>query len=79
MMRMLESLRALEPAELKTATIFHKKNIKNLKHNYYADYVGFVVPDVFVIGYGMDFNELFREIPHLVVMSEKGIATFKTS
>ncbi len=77
MMRMLESLRSFEPKELKACTIFHKKNPKNLKHNYFADYVGFAIPDVFIVGYGMDFNDMFREIPHLVVLGDKGISTFK--
>ena len=30
-----------------------------------ADYVGFSVPDVFIVGYNMDYNEIFRDLPHL--------------
>jgi hypoxanthine phosphoribosyltransferase len=67
----------MKPASLKYAIIFHKKNPKNLEYNFYADYIGFLIPDVFVFGYGMDYNELFREMSHLCVISQKGVEAFK--
>lgn len=35
------------------------------------DYIGFEIPDVFVAGYGLDYAELFREIPFIVVVNEE--------
>ena len=64
-------------ASLKVATLFHKKNHKNIKHNYLADFVGFLIPDVFVIGYGMDYNEYYRDLNHLCVINKEGIEHFK--
>ncbi len=42
-----------------------------------AHYVGFSVPDLFVIGYNMDYNEAFRELPHVCVINEVGIRKYK--
>jgi hypoxanthine-guanine phosphoribosyltransferase len=33
-----------------------------------ADYVGFEIPDEFVVGYGLDFNNLYRNLPDIVVL-----------
>ena len=43
-----------------------------------AHYVGFSVPDLFVIGYNMDYNEAFRELPHVCIINQTGIQRFKT-
>lgn len=67
----------MQPNDLQYAILFHKKNTKNLKFNFFAKYIGFFVPDVFLIGFGLDYNEKFREIAHLCKISQKGIETFK--
>lgn len=36
-----------------------------------ADYVGYVIPKEFVIGYGLDFNELYRNLPYIGVLKEE--------
>lgn len=69
MMRIRDCLQSLGPSSLKYAIAFHKKNPKNLQYNFFAEYTGFVIPDVFVFGYGMDYNEYFREMSHLCVIS----------
>ena len=33
-----------------------------------ADYVGFVIPDEFVVGYGLDYNEKYRQLPYIGVL-----------
>ncbi len=37
-----------------------------------ADYVGFPIPDVFVVGYGLDYNQKFRRLPEVRVLREIG-------
>ena len=32
------------------------------------DYVGFEIPDAFVIGYGLDYNDEYRHLPHIAVL-----------
>ena len=48
----------------------YKKNPVNLTLGLKADYLGFWIPDKFVIGYGMDYNQYFRDFRHLGVISE---------
>jgi len=64
---------------LKVAVLFWKQNIKNLKYseNFLANYIGFVIPDFFVIGAGLDYNEMFRDLKHLCTISEEGKEEFK--
>jgi hypoxanthine phosphoribosyltransferase len=38
-----------------------------------ADYVGFSIPNRFIIGYGLDYNELYRDLADIFVISQKGI------
>ena len=36
-----------------------------------ADYVGFKIPNAFVVGYGLDFNEKYRQLPYVGVLKEE--------
>ena len=36
-----------------------------------VDYVGFDIPDVFVVGYGLDYDNLYRNLPHVAVLHEE--------
>jgi hypoxanthine phosphoribosyltransferase len=38
-----------------------------------ADYVGFTIDDVFVVGYGLDYNGRYRDLPYLGVLEEESI------
>ena len=76
-MKIKEKLETLTPKTLHFATLFHKKNPKNIKHLFFAEYIGFVIPEVFVIGYGMDYNEYYRDLSHLCVINKQGIENFK--
>ena len=40
---------------------------------YHAKYVGFSIPPQFVIGYGLDYNEYYRDLKDIWVISEEGI------
>lgn len=51
------------PASLKIATFLSKPDA--LKHPVKADYVGFDIPDKFVVGYGLDYDGLGRNLPEL--------------
>ncbi len=40
-----------------------------------ADYVGFTIPDLFVVGYGLDYDGRYRELPHLSVVKGDSAST----
>ena len=42
---------------VQTCILLHKRNTDNLKYKFHAKYLGFTIPNKFVIGYGMDYNE----------------------
>ncbi|HTM65008.1 MAG TPA: hypoxanthine phosphoribosyltransferase [Flavipsychrobacter sp.] len=52
-----------QPASLKIATFLTKPSA--LKYDVKADYIGFEVPDKFVLGYGLDYDGLGRNLPEL--------------
>mmetsp|Transcript_53297 Transcript_53297/g.73898 ORF Transcript_53297/g.73898 Transcript_53297/m.73898 type:complete len:170 (-) Transcript_53297:152-661(-) len=41
------------------------------------DHVGFIVPDKFIVGYGFDYNQYFRDLPMICQINEKGIEKFR--
>ncbi|KAF1769674.1 hypothetical protein GCK72_001491 [Caenorhabditis remanei] len=42
------------------------------------DFVAFEIPDKFIVGYGLDYNQKFRDLGHICVMSPSGIEKYKT-
>ena len=63
-----EHLMAKEPASLKICTLLDKPERRNPNVTVKADYTGFVVPNEFVVGYGLDFNEHYRNLPYVGVL-----------
>ena len=74
----LEKVRSMKLKSLKLAVAFFKKTEKNIHmtDRFVADYTGFLVPDLFVIGYGMDLDGHFRDLPHLCIVNDLGKKTF---
>ncbi len=55
-----------KPRSLKLVALLDKVSRRSV--NVHADYVGFEIPDVFVVGYGLDFNQRYRHLPDLRVL-----------
>ena len=62
----IDKLNALEPKSLKTCVLLEKKSRR--AEQITADYVGFKVPDAFVVGYGLDYAERYRNLPFIGVL-----------
>ena len=60
-----------EPASLKICTLLDKPERRREGITVQADYTGFVIPNEFVVGYGLDFNEHYRNLPFVGVLSPK--------
>lgn len=67
--RLVEILRERNPASLRVCTFLDKRERRRVPFE--ADYVGFPIPDAFVVGYGLDYNEQYRFLPDVRVL--KGI------
>jgi hypoxanthine phosphoribosyltransferase len=64
--RVLPKIKALKPRRIKICVLLDKpgRRVENVK----ADYTGFEIPDYFVVGYGLDFAERYRNLPFVGVL-----------
>ena len=64
----VKHLQSKEPASLKICTLLDKPERRKEGITLQADWTGFVVPNEFVVGYGLDFNEHFRNLSYVGVL-----------
>ncbi len=55
-----------EPASLKICTLLNKPDRREVP--IHVDYIGFDIPNKFVVGYGLDYNEWYRNLPYIGVL-----------
>jgi hypoxanthine phosphoribosyltransferase len=65
-----ENLATRQPASLKIASLLHKPARTRVPVE--IDYLGFTVEDVFIVGYGLDYAQKFRNLPYLAVLTDEG-------
>lgn len=63
-----DRLRALDPASLRIATLLHKPASTEVELD--LDYVGFEIPNLFVIGYGLDYGQIARNLSDIYILDE---------
>ena len=63
---LLQLLRARNPKSLKLCTLLDKPDRREVEVP--IDYVGFAVPDLFVVGYGLDYAQHYRNLPYIGVV-----------
>jgi hypoxanthine phosphoribosyltransferase len=64
-----EMLLARNPASLRTCTFLDKKSRR--KTELKLDYIGFEIPDYYIVGYGLDYDNKFRNLPYISVFKER--------
>ncbi len=64
----VKTLLERQPASLKICTLLDKPERRNPKVTLQADYTGFTIPNAFVVGYGLDYNEHYRNLPYVGVL-----------
>lgn len=77
MQRLLATLAKYEPKSVTVACLLRKRT--PLSDNYAPHYVGFEIPDKFVVGYALDYNEYFRDLAHICAISEYGKQKYSAS
>ncbi|XP_014036473.1 phosphoribosyltransferase domain-containing protein 1 isoform X2 [Salmo salar] len=75
MKALLKHVEAFEPKMVKVAGLLVKR-VSNVVGSL-PDYVGFEIPNRFVVGYALDYNEYFRDLNHICVISEIGKVKYK--
>ena len=63
---LLHVLEARHPASIKLCTLLDKPERRVKPIN--ADYVGFTVPNAFIVGYGLDYSEKYRNLPYIGIL-----------
>ncbi len=72
MVKLLEKMQELGPKSVRTGVLLLKKDCQQV--DYRPDYVAFDIPDEFVVGYGLDYRDEYRNLPFLAVLEEKEIS-----
>jgi hypoxanthine phosphoribosyltransferase len=62
------ALREMGAASVKSCVLLKKD--RPTAHAVHVDYVGFEIPDAFVVGYGLDYNDYYRNVPDIVTLKE---------
>jgi hypoxanthine phosphoribosyltransferase len=63
---LVANLRARQPRTLKVCALLDKPSRRRVEVD--AEYIGFSIPDLFVIGYGLDYAEQYRHLPYIAVL-----------
>ncbi len=69
---MRRNLLTRSPASLRICTLLNKPARRETHVD--VDYIGFDIPDEFVVGYGLDFDELYRNLPFIAVLKPEAFA-----
>lgn len=73
--KVTECLKLLKPASIRSVVLLYKegRQLFPLEPDYYV----FKIPDEFVVGYGLDYQDLYRNLPYVGVMEESDLAAHK--
>jgi hypoxanthine phosphoribosyltransferase len=66
---LMENLATRRPKSIKICALLDKKEARKPDIELKIDYVGFEVPDQFLVGYGLDYDEKYRNLPFVAVIS----------
>jgi len=75
LLRVVEKMREFGPASLRTAVLLRKKARQEV--DYDPDFVAFDIPDEFVVGYGLDYEDMYRNLPYLAALEPQDVARHK--
>jgi hypoxanthine phosphoribosyltransferase len=64
--KLVAQIERLEPLSLRTAVLLRKAGRQEV--DFHPDFVAFDIPDEFVVGYGLDYHDLYRNLPYLATL-----------
>src|SRR5947199_2658390 len=75
LVRTLEKMRDFEPTSIRSAVLLRKHGRQEVE--YQPDFVAFDIPDEFVVGYGLDYEDMYRNLPFLAALEPEDIVRHK--
>lgn len=72
LVRVMEKMREYEPNSLRSAVLLRKEGRQEVVAE--PDFVAFNIPDEFVVGYGLDYEDMYRNLPFLGSLEESDLA-----
>ena len=70
--RVVGKMHELEPNSIRSAVLLRKEGRQEV--DYEPDFVAFQIPDEFVVGYGLDYEDMYRNLPYLAALQPEDIA-----
>ncbi len=71
----IEKMRDFNPTSIRSAVLLRKHGRQEV--DYLPDFVAFDIPDEFVVGYGLDYEDMYRNLPYLAALEPEDIAKHK--
>ncbi len=71
----IEKMRDFSPTSIRSAVLLRKIGRQEIE--YLPDFVAFDIPDEFVVGYGLDYEDMYRNLPYLAALEPDDIARHK--
>jgi hypoxanthine phosphoribosyltransferase len=75
LLRTVEKMAEFGPTSVRSAVLLRKHGRQEVE--YQPDFVGFEIPDEFVVGYGLDYEDMYRNLPYLAALEPEDIARHK--
>jgi len=75
MSRLIQTIMSYGAKQVWTSLLLSKRGKRRV--DVQEDFVAFNIPDKFIVGYGLDYNQKFRDLNHICSMSETGIQKYK--
>ncbi|TMS05386.1 hypoxanthine phosphoribosyltransferase 1, like [Larimichthys crocea] len=75
MQTLLSLLSECNPKMVKVVSLLVKRTPRS--SGYRPDYIGFEVPDAFLVGYALDYNEYFRDLSHICILNDQAKEKYK--
>ncbi|MEX0613751.1 MAG: hypoxanthine phosphoribosyltransferase [Pirellulales bacterium] len=77
LVRVLEKMHDFAPTTIRSAVLLRKQGRQEVE--YQPDFVAFDIPDEFVVGYGLDYEDMYRNLPYLAALEPDDIARHKAA
>ena len=69
--RVVEKLHEFKPSSIRSAVLLRKEGRQEV--DYEPDFAAFSIPDEFVVGYGLDYEDMYRNLPYLASLEEEDL------